>query len=89
MDEYNITNDQLYSEVEAGIDRIKDRIIEELLMSNDKKDIDEILDDVQTAMVSAKKEKKIYRSWIFEQKIPDEFIYEPDGEEIIENEEED
>lgn len=80
-----MTNDELYSAVEAGIDRVRDRIIEELLMSSDQKEIDEILDDIQTAILGAEKEKKIYRSWIFERMIPEEFIFDPGEEDIIDD----
>ena len=89
MDENRITNDLLYNAVAAGIDRVRDRVIEELLMSDDEKGIDEVLDGIQTAMVTAEKANEIYRSWIFEGTIPEKYIYNPGGEDIIDEEEED
>ena len=82
-----VTNDALYNAVETGIDRVRDRIIEEILMDSDLKDLDRVLDDVQTALVSSEAEKKIYRSWIFERRVPDEVIWDPEKEDEIDEEE--
>lgn len=84
---FEVTNDILYSEIEAGIDRVKNRIIEELIMSDDDLLLDDILDQIQEAIQRAEIQKKIYHSWIFEHTIPDEFIYDPEGEEFIEDDE--
>ncbi len=84
---YEITNDKLYAEVEAGIDRVKYRIIDELIMSDDELLLDDILDQVQEAMLRAEMQKKIYRSWIFEHEIPEEFIYDPGEDDEIEDDE--
>lgn len=81
---YEITNDKLYAEIDAGIDRVKDRIIDELIMSDDELLLDDILDQVQEAMLRAEMQKKIYHSWIFEHTIPDEFIYDPGEDDEIE-----
>ena len=83
-----ITNDKLWAAIEAGIDRVRDRIIEEILLDSEGNDLDGVLDNVQMAMVGAEKEKKIYKSYIFKGEIPDEFIFDPGGEDIIENDEE-
>ena len=85
---YEITNDKLYTEIDAGIDRVKNRIIDELLMSDDEMLLDDILDQVQEAMLRAEMQKKIYHSWIFERTIPDEFIYDPEEDEEIEDDDE-
>lgn len=84
---FEVTNDMLYSEIEAGIDRVKNRIIDELILSDDEKLLDEILDEVQEAIYRAEIQKRIYHSWIFEHTIPDEFIYDPGGPDTIENDE--
>lgn len=85
--EFKVTNDMLYSEIEAGIDRVKNQIVEALIMSNDEKLLDEILDQVQEAIRRAEIQKKIYHFWIFEHTIPDEYIYDPGEEDVIENDE--
>lgn len=83
-----ITNDKLWAAIEAGIERVRDRIIEEILLDSEGNDIDGVLDNVQMAMVGAEKEKKIYKSYIFKGEIPEEFIFDPGREDIIENDEE-
>ena len=85
---YEITNDKLYTEIDAGIDRVKNRIIDELLMSDDEMLLDDILDQIQEAMLRAEMQKKIYHSWIFEHTIPDEFIYDPEEDDEIEDDDE-
>ena len=85
--EFKVTNDMLYSELEAGIDRVKNQIVEALIMSDDEMLLDEILDQVQEAIRRAEIQKKIYHSWIFEHTIPDEFIYDPGEEDVIEDDE--
>lgn len=87
--EFKVTNDVLYSEIEAGIDRVKNQIIEALIMSDDEMLLDEILDQVQEAIRRAEIQKKIYHSWIFEHTIPDEYIYDPGEEDVIEDDEDD
>ena len=84
---FEVTNDKLYAEIDAGIDRVKNRIIEELLMSDDELLLDDILDEVQEAMLRAEMQKKVYHSWIFEHTIPEEFIYDPGEDEEIEDDE--
>lgn len=86
---FEVTNDMLYAEVEAGIERVKQRIIDELLMSDDDLFLDDILDQIQEAMYRADMQKKVYHSWIFERTIPDEFIYDPGEDDEIEEEIED
>lgn len=83
-----ITNDKLWAAIEAGIDRVRDRIIEEILLDSEGNDLGGVLDNVRMAMVGAEKEKKIYKSYIFKGEIPDEFIFDPGREDIIENDEE-
>lgn len=83
-----VTNDKLWAAIESGIERVRDRIIEEILLDSEGNDLDGVLDNVQMAMVGAEKEKKIYKSYIFKGEIPDEFIFDPGKEDIIENEEE-
>ena len=83
--EFEVTNDILYTEIEAGIDRVKNRIIEELIMSDDEYLLDDILDQAQEAIRRAEIQKQIYHSWIFEHTIPDEFIYDPGEEDVIED----
>lgn len=83
-----ITNDKLWAAIESGIERVRDRIIEEILLDSGGNDLDSVLDNVQMAMIGAEKEKKIYKSYIFKGEIPEEFIFDPGGEDIIENEEE-
>jgi len=83
-----ITNDKLWATIEAGIDRVRDRIIEEILLDSEGNDLDGVLDNVQMAMDGAEKEKKIYKSYIFKGEIPEEFIFDPGREDIIENDEE-
>lgn len=83
-----ITNDKLWAAIEAGIDRVRDRIIEEILLDSEGNDLDGVLDNVQMAMIGAEKEKKIYKSYIFKGEIPEEFIFDPGKEDIIENDEE-
>lgn len=85
--EFKVTNDILYAAIEASIDRVKNQIIDELILSDDEKLLDEILDDVQECLVRAEMQKKIYHSWIFEGTIPDEFIYDPGGPDTVENDE--
>lgn len=85
--EFKVTNDMLYSELEAGIDRVKNQIVEALIMSDDEMLLDEILDQVQEAIRRAEIQKKIYHSWIFEHTIPDEYIYDPGEEDVIEDDE--
>lgn len=87
--EFKVTNDMLYSEIEAGIDRVKNQIVEALIMSDDEMLLDEILDQVQEAIRRAEIQKKIYHSWIFEHTIPDEYIYDPGEEDIIEDDKDD
>lgn len=83
-----ITNDKLWAAIESGIELVRDRIIEEILLDSGGNDLDSVLDNVQMAMVGAEKEKKIYKSYIFKGEVPDEFIFDPGREDIIENEEE-
>ena len=83
-----ITNDKLWAAIESGIERVRDRIIEEILLDSGGNDLDSVLDNVQMAMVGAEKEKKIYKSYIFKGEIPEEFIFDPGREDIIENDEE-
>lgn len=85
--EFKVTNDMLYSEIEAGIDRVKNQIVEALITSDDEMLLDEILDKVQEAIRRAEIQKKIYHSWIFEHTIPDEYIYDPGEEDVIEDDE--
>lgn len=85
--EFKVTNDVLYSEIEAGIDRVKNQIVEALIMSDDEMLLDEILDQVQEAIHRAEIQKKIYHSWIFEHTISDEYIYDPGEEDVIEDDE--
>ena len=85
--EFKVTNDMLYSELEAGIDRVKNQIVEALIMSDDEMLLDEILDQVQEAIRRAEIQKKIYHSWIFEHTIPDEYIYDPGEEDVVEDNE--
>lgn len=89
MSENNtVTNDILYNEIEAGIDRVKDRIIEELIMSDDELLLDDILDQIQMAIQRAAAQKEIYRSWIYNHEIPEKYIYDPGDEDYIEDENE-
>lgn len=83
-----VTNDELWVAIESGIERVRDRIIEEILLDSGGNDLDSVLDNVQMAMVGAEKEKKIYKSYIFKGEIPDEFIFDPGREDNIENDEE-
>ena len=62
---FEVTNDMLYAAIEASIERVKNQIIDELIMSDDEKLLDEILDDVQECIIRAELQKKIYHSWIF------------------------
>ena len=83
---FEVTNDMLYSEIEAGIERVTDKLIEEFLMSDDEMLLDEIIDNIQECLTRAEIQKKIYHSWIFEGTIPDEFIYDPGGPDVIDDE---
>ena len=85
--EFKVTNDILYAAIEASIDRVKNQIIDELILSDNEKLLDEILDDVQECLERAEIQKRIYHSWIFEHTIPDEFIYDPCGPDTIEDDE--
>ena len=84
--EFEVTNDMLYATIEAGIERVKNQIIDELIMSDDEMLLDEIIDNVQECLMRAEMQKKIYHSWIFEGTIPDEFIYDPGGPDIVDDE---
>ena len=81
-----MNKDILYAAIEAGIDRVTNKLIEEFLMSDDEMLLDEILDNVQECLTQADIQKKIYHSWIFEGTIPDEFIYDPGGPDTINDE---
>ena len=83
---FEVTNDMLYAAIEASIERVKNQIIDELIMSDDEMLLDEILDNVQECIVRAEMQKQIYHSWIFEGTIPDEFIYDPGGPDTINDE---
>lgn len=83
-----MNKDILYAAIEAGIDRVTDKFIEEFLMSDDEMLLDEIIDNVQECLMQAEMQKKIYHSWIFEGTIPDEFIYDPGGPDVIDDEDE-
>lgn len=83
-----MNKDILYAAIEAGIDRVTNKLIEEFLMSDDEMLLDEILDNVQECLTQAEMQKKIYHSWIFEGTIPDEFIYDPGGPDVIDDEDE-
>lgn len=83
---FEVTNDMLYAAIVAGIERVTDKLIEEFLMSDDELLLDEIIDNVQECLMRAEMQKKIYRSWIFEGTIPDEFIYDPGGPDVIDDE---
>lgn len=86
MSENNtVTNDILYNEIEAGIDRVKNHIIDALIMSDDEKLLDEILDQIQEAIQRAEAQKEIYRSWIYNHEIPEKYIYDPGEEDYIED----
>lgn len=80
-----MNKDILYAAIEAGIDRVTNKLIEEFLMSDDEMLLDEILDNVQECLMQAEMQKKIYRSWIFDGTIPDEFIYDPGGPDVIDD----
>jgi len=80
-----MNKDILYAAIEAGIDRVTNKLIEEFLMSDDEMLLDEILDNVQECLTQADIQKKIYHSWIFEGTIPDEFIYDPGGPDVIDD----
>ena len=81
-----VTNDMLYAAIEASIERVKNQIIDELVMSDDEWLLDDILVNIQECIVRAEMQKKIYHSWIFEGRIPDEFIYDPGGPDVIDDE---
>ena len=81
-----VTNDILYGEIEAGIERVKNQIIDALIMNDDELLLDEIIDNVQECIERAEMQKKVYHSWIFEGTIPDEFIYDPGGPDTIDDE---
>ena len=81
-----MNKDILYAAIEAGIDRVTNKLIEEFLMSDDEMLLDEIIDNVQECLMQAEMQKKIYHSWIFEGTIPDEFIYDPGGPDVIDDE---
>ena len=83
-----MNKDILYAAIEAGIDRVTNKLIEEFLMSDDEMLLDEIIDNVQECLMQAEMQKKIYRSWIFDGTIPDEFIYDPGGPDVIDDEDE-
>lgn len=83
--EFKVTNDMLYAAIEAGIERVKNQIIDELIMSDDEMLLDEIIDNVQECIERAEMQKKIYHSWIFEHTIPDEFIYDPGGPDVVDD----
>lgn len=85
---HTITNDELFNEIEASINRIKERIIDELILSDDELLLDDIIDGIQQAIEQTKIQKKVYWSWIFKHEIPEEFIYDPGKEDIIEDDEE-
>jgi len=87
--EFEVTNDMLYKEIEASIERVKNQIIDELIMSDNELLLDEIIDNVQECIERAEMQKRIYRSWIFEGTIPDEFIYDPGGPDAIEDDDND
>lgn len=80
-----MNKDILYAAIEAGIDRVTNKLIEEFLMSDDEMLLDEIIDNVQECLTQADIQKKIYHSWIFEGTIPDEFIYDPGGPDVIDD----
>lgn len=80
-----MNKDILYAAIEAGIDRVTNKLIEEFLMSDDEMLLDEIIDNVQECLMQAVMQKKIYRSWIFDGTIPDEFIYDPGGPDVIDD----
>lgn len=80
-----MNKDILYAAIEAGIDRVTNKLIEEFLMSDDEMLLDEIIDNVQECLTQAEMQKKIYHSWIFEGTIPDEFIYDPGGPDVIDD----
>lgn len=86
---FEVTNDMLYAAIVAGIERVKNQIIDELIMSDDELRLDEIIDNVQECIERAEMQKRIYRSWIFEGTIPDEFIYDPGEPDVIDDEEDD
>lgn len=83
---FEVTNDMLYAAIEASIERVKNQIIDELVMSDDERLLDDILDNIQECIVRAEIQKKIYHSWIFEGTILDEFIYDPGGPDVIDDE---
>lgn len=87
--EFEVTNDMLYKEIEASIERVKNQIIDEFIMSDNELLLDEIIDNVQECIERAEMQKRIYRSWIFEGTIPDEFIYDPGGPDSIEDDDND
>jgi hypothetical protein len=86
---FTVTNDMLYAAIEASIDRITEQIIDEFVMSDDEMLLDDILDNVQECLERAEVQKKIYHAWIYEHTIPDEFIYDPGGEDVIDDENDD
>lgn len=84
--ESTITNEKLYAKIEAGLDRIENGIIDQLLLSDDELLLDDILDEIQMAIERTETEKKIYRSWIFKHELPDDLIWIPEGDDVIEDE---
>ena len=84
--ESTITNEKLYAKVEAGLDRIENGIIDQLLLSDDELLLDDILDEIQMAIQRTETEKKIYYSWIFKHELPDDLIWIPEGDDVIEDE---
>ena len=89
MEENRITNDQLYNEIAAAVDRIKDHIIEEILLNEEGLLLDGILDQVQEAIRYAEDQKDIYKSWIFKHEIPEKYIFDPGKEEVLEDDDSD
>ena len=60
-------------EICAGFDRIKDKQIEEILLDEELNNLDDINERVQEILEGNDSVKELFRSWILEGKIPDDW----------------
>lgn len=78
---------RVYLEICKGLERVKHMDIDSLL-TEDKINLDDAVEGVDIAIEECENAKRLFYSWIFEGKVPDD-MYEDEEEENDEEEPED
>ena len=81
-------NRKTYVEIKAGLERVKRAEIEEVLTGDDYH-LDTIIDNVASIVENCEDAKRLFRSYIFDDVIPEDMLAQPDEDDILEDIDED